>query len=86
MKSNHTFEKSLCESARLFSLSKSQTDLFLLLQASMITYQQLSMCKIHGNTEAAGRLSLKRLEKCGYIQSKKIPDTSAAKYYFLTAS
>lgn len=86
MKSNNNFEKSLCESAGLFSLSKSQADLFLLLQANTITYQQLSLCRLHGNTEAAGRLSLKKLEKCGYVQSKKIPDTSAAKYYFLTAS
>lgn len=86
MKSNTIFEKSLCESAGLFSLSKGQTDLFLLLQTNTITYQQLLLCKIHGNTEAAGRLSLKRLEKYGYIQSRKIPDTSAAKYYFLTAA
>lgn len=86
MRSNTTFEKGLCERAGLFSLSKGQTDLFLLLQANTITYQQLALCKIHGNTEAAGRLSLKRLEKQGYVRSKKIPDTGAAKYYFLTTS
>lgn len=36
------FEKSLAQDARLFSLSKTDMDLFLLAQTGIITYQQLS--------------------------------------------
>lgn len=82
---NTNFEKSLCKNARLFSLSKMHADLFLLLQTNTITYQQLSISKLHGHTEAAGRLSLKRLEKDGLIQSKKLPYPNQAKYYYLTS-
>ena len=64
-------------------LSKSQIGLFILLQTSVITYRQLFLSHLHGHTEAAGRLSLKRLEKRGYIQSKILPQQSKTKYYYL---
>ncbi|EOS76967.1 hypothetical protein C817_04031 [Dorea sp. 5-2] len=78
------FEKSLCESAGLFSLQKKQADLFLLSQTGLITYRQLALCNLHGKTETAGRLSLKTLEKDGLIQSRKLPNQHQNKYYFLT--
>ena len=85
MLSNTHFEISLRESAGLFSLSKTDTDLFLLLQTGIITYEQLHITKLHGETEAAGRLSLKRLEKKGLIQSRTINTYNQMKYYFLTS-
>lgn len=79
------FEESLCQDTRLFSISKTETDLFLLLQTTIITYEQLHATQLHGKTEAAGRLSLKRLEKSGLIQAKSIACHAQTKYYFLTA-
>ena len=84
MQSKTYFEKSLCESARLFSLCKNQMDLFLLSQAGIITYQQLAYCRLHGKTEAAGRLSLKALENDDLVQAKRLPNQYLSKYYFLT--
>lgn len=84
MQSKTYFEKSLCESAGLFSLRKKQMDLFLLSQAGMITYQQLAYCRLHGKTEAAGRLSLKALENDNLVQAKRLPNQYLSKYYFLT--
>lgn len=84
MQENTTFEKSLCESARLFSISKKNLDLFLLLQTSTITYQQLFLTGLHGATEASGRLSLKRLENEGYITGRQISSQSQSKYFILT--
>lgn len=85
MQTKTNFEKSLCESAGLFSLSKKHADLFLLSQTGMITYQQLALCRLHGKTEASGRLSLKKLEKEGVIQARKLPNQNQNKYYSLTS-
>lgn len=74
-----------CVSAGLFSLRKKQMDLFLLSQAGMITYQQLAYCRLHGKTEAAGRLSLKALENDNLVQAKRLPNQYLSKYYFLTS-
>lgn len=84
MQSNTHFEKSLCISARLFSISKKNIDLFLIMQTNTITYQQLYSTKLHGHTETSGRLSLKRLEEEGFIQGKQLVNISQIKYYFLT--
>ncbi|MDD3361809.1 MAG: replication-relaxation family protein [Hespellia sp.] len=84
MKSLSFFEKSLCDNARLFSLSKIQLDLFLLLQTNTLTYSQLFATRLHGNTEASARLAIKRLEKYGYVQSKILPSCNQTKYYCLT--
>lgn len=78
------FEKSLCESARLFSISKKNLDLFLLLQSNTITYQQLFQTGLHGSTEASGRLSLKRLENEGYIIGRQLSTQSQSKFFTLT--
>lgn len=85
MQTKTNFEKSLCEFAGLFSLNKKHTDLFLLSQTGMITYQQLALCRLHGKTEASGRISLKKLEKEGVIQARKLPNHSQSKYYCLTS-
>lgn len=79
-----TFEKSLCESARLFSISKKNLDLFLLLQSNTITYQQLLQTGLHGLTEASGRLSLKRLENEGHIIGRQLSSQGQTKYFTLT--
>lgn len=78
------FEKSLCQSARLFSISKKNLDLFLLLQTNTITYQQLFQTRLHGSTEASGRLSLKRLENEGYIIGRQLSTQNQSKYFTLT--
>lgn len=83
---NYTkFEDSLCVTAGLFSLSKTQTDLFLLLQCGMITYRQLGTTGIHGKTETSGRLSLKKAEQEGLVKSTKITDKEQVVMYTLTA-
>lgn len=83
---NYTnFEDSLCVSAGLFSLSKTQTDLFLLLQCGMITYRQLGTTGIHGKTEASGRLSLKKAEREGLVKNTKATDKEQVVLYTLTA-
>lgn len=83
---NYTkFEDSLCASAGLFSLSKTQTDLFLLLQCGMITYRQLGTTGIHGKTEASGRLSLKKAEQEGLVKNTKVADREQTIMYTLTA-
>lgn len=84
MQKNTNFEKSLCKSARLFSISKKNLDLFLLLQTNTITYQQLLLAGLHGSTEASGRLSLKRLENEGYIIGRQLSFQGQAKYFALT--
>ena|GEM_PF-3485971 len=83
MQTKSNYEKSLCRQAGLFSLSKNQADLFLLLQVGTLTYQQLAMTGLHGKTETAGRLSLKRLESSGLVQSREVPNHSQ-KHYLLT--
>lgn len=84
MQSYTNFERSLSQDARLFYLSKTDMDLFLLAQTGIITYQQLFLSRLHGTTEAAGRLSLKKLEKNGYIQARKLSPQNQNKYFFLT--
>ena len=84
MQSYTNFEKSLAQDARLFSLSKTDMDLFLLAQTGIITYQQLFLSRLHGTTEAAGRLSLKKLEKNGYIQARILSPQNQNKYFCLT--
>ena len=84
MQSYTNFEKSLLQDARLFYLSKTDMDLFLLAQTGIITYRQLFLSKLHGTTEAAGRLSLKKLEKNGYIQAGKLSSQNQYKYFYLT--
>ena len=79
------FEKSLCANARLFSITKKNLDLFLLLQTNTITYRQLHLTKLHGLTETSGRLSLKRLEAEGFIYSKQVTANSQIKYFYLSA-
>lgn len=84
MLSKTHFEKSLCQKTRLFSISKTEADIFLLLQAGTITYEQLHTTGLHGKTAASGRLSLKRLEKNGLAQSRTIAAFNQTKYYYLT--
>lgn len=79
------FEKSLCANARLFSITKKELDLFLLLQTNTITYRQLYATKLHGLTETSGRLSLKRLEAEGFIYGKQLTAHSQIKYFYLSA-
>lgn len=80
------FEDMLCKSAELFSFSKKHTDLFVLLQTNTVTYQQLALSHIHGASNTSARLSLKRLEKSGYVQAKELTKHNNEKYYFLTAN
>lgn len=83
---NYTyFEDSLCDLAGLFSLSKNETDMFLLLQCGMITYRQLKIAGIHGKTEASGRLSLKKAEQEGLVKSAKISEQEQTIVFTLTA-
>lgn len=84
MQSYTNFEKSLSQDARLFYLSKTDMDLFLLAQTGIVTYQQLFLSRLHGTTEAAGRLSLKKLEKDGCIQARTLSPQSQSKYFCLT--
>ena len=84
MQSYTNFEKSLLQDARLFYLSKTDMDLFLLAQTGIITYRQLFLSKLHGTTEAAGRLSLKKLENIRYIQAGKLSSQNQYKYFCLT--
>lgn len=76
------FERALMQKAGLFLLQKSDTDLFLILQTCTITYHQLHMTGIHGETQSSGRLSLKRLESDGYVSGKTYRDGN--KFYYLT--
>lgn len=76
------FEEALMRDAGLLYLQKSDTDLFLILQANTITYQQLYLTGIHGITSSSGRLSLKKLENLGYITGKTYAD--GKKLYHLT--
>lgn len=79
------FERSLCTNAGLLSLPKKCIDLLLLSQTSTITYQQLAITDIHQGNEAAGRQALKRLEKNGLVQGRRMtPSISQSKYYALT--
>ena len=75
----------LLHESGLLSLSQGDCDLFLISQANAITYQQLAATKLHGNTFASGRLSIKNLEKEGYVTSKYLPGNAREKYYILTA-
>ena len=68
----------------LLSLSQGDCDLFLIGQANAITYRQLAMTELHGNTITGGRLSIKNLEKEGYVISKLLPGYTREKYYILT--
>lgn len=79
------FKQTLLKEAQLLSLSQSDCDLFLIGQANAITYEQLAMTKIHGNTITSGRLSLKKLENDGYLTAKTMPGNSRTKYFILTA-
>ena len=74
MQTYTNFEKSLAQDARLFSLSKTDMDLFLLAQTGIITYQQLFLSRLHGMTEAAGR----------FIQARILSLQSQSKYFCLT--
>lgn len=78
------FDEKLCEYAELFYFSKKQTDLFVLLQTNTVTYYQLALSHLHGTSQTAARLALKRLESAGYIQSKSLAKHNNEKYYFLT--
>lgn len=79
------FKEILLQESGLLSLSQSDCDLFLIGQANAITYRQLALTGLHGNTTASGRLSIKRLEKEGYISSRFLPGNAREKYYILTA-
>lgn len=78
-------KQTLLKEAHLLSLSQSDCDLFLIGQANAVTYEQLAMTKIHGTTMTSGRLSLKKLEKDGYLTTKTMQGNSRIKYFFLTA-
>lgn len=78
-----SFEKNLLHQVKLLSLPKSDYDLFLILQANTITYQQLRITGIHGISEAGCRLSLKKLESEHLISSKLL--TNKKKFYILTS-
>jgi len=79
------YETNLIEKAKLLNLQKTDVDLFFILQTNTITYHQLMMTGIHGTTEAGGRLSLKRLEKNGYIRGRTIQTLNGTKYFTLTS-
>ena len=79
------FKQTLLKEAQLLSLSQSDCDLFLIGQANAITYEQLAMTKIHGTTITSGRLSLKKLERNGYLTAKTMPGNSRTKYFIITA-
>lgn len=75
----------LLQESGLLSLSQSDCDLFLIGQANAITYRQLTLTGLHGSTATGGRLSIKRLEKEGYVVSRLLPGNAREKYYILTA-
>lgn len=75
----------LLKESGLLSLSQGDCDLFLIGQTNAITYHQLSLTGLHGNSSTGGRLSLKRLEKEGYVTSRLLPGNVREKYYILTA-
>ncbi len=79
------FKEILLQESGLLSLSQGDCDLFLIGQANAITYHQLALTGLHGNTATAGRLSIKRLEKEGYVTSRFLPGNAREKYYILTA-
>lgn len=79
------FKEILLQESGLLSLSQSDCDLFLIGQANAITYRQLAMTGLHGNTATSGRFSIKRLEKDGYVTSRLLPGNAREKYYILTA-
>ena len=79
------FKEILLQESGLLSLSQSDCDLFLIGQANAITYHQLALTGLHGNTATAGRLSIKRLEKEGYVISRFLHGNAREKYYILTA-
>lgn len=75
----------LLHESGLLSLSQSDCDLFLIGQANAITYHQLALTGLHGRTSTSGRLSIKNLEKEGYVVSRFLPGNAKEKYYILTA-
>lgn len=75
----------LLQESGLLSLSQSDFDLFLIGQVNAITYRQLALTGLHGSTATGGRLSIKRLEKEGYVASRFLPGNAREKYYILTA-
>ena len=75
----------LLKESGLLSLSQGDCDLFLIGQTNAITYHQLSLTGLHGNSSTGGRLSIKRLEKEGYVTSRLLPGNTREKYYILTA-
>ena len=79
------FKNTLLRESGLLSLSQGDCDLFFIGQANAITYHQLAMTELHGKTSTGGRLSIKNLEKEGYVTSKILPGNTREKYYILTA-
>lgn len=75
----------LLQESGLLSLSQSDCDLFLIGQVNAITYRQFALTGLHGSTATGGRLSIKRLEKEGYVASRFLPGNAREKYYILTA-
>lgn len=75
----------LLKETGLLSIPQSDYDLFLIAQANTITYRQLAAAALHGATQTSGRLSLKKLEKEGYLSGREIPGNVRMKYYLLTA-
>ena len=69
----------------LLSLSQGDCDLFLIGQTRAITYRQLSLTGLHGSSTTGGRLSIKRLEKEGYVTSRLLPGSAREKYFVLTS-
>lgn len=79
------FKEILLKESGLLSLSQGDCDLFLIGQTNAITYRQLFLTGLHGDSSAGGRLSIKRLEKEGYVTSRFLPGNTREKYYILTA-
>lgn len=79
------FKNILMHESGLLSLSQGDCDLFLIGQANAITYRQLALTGLHGSTATSGRLSIKNLEKEGYVISRFLPGDAREKYYILTA-
>ncbi|MDE7204690.1 MAG: hypothetical protein K2O91_22945 [Lachnospiraceae bacterium] len=82
---SENLKQALLKEAQLLSISQSDCDLFFIGQANAITYEQLAAASIHGATKTSGRLSIKKLEKEGYLTAKTMPGNARTKYYFLTA-
>lgn len=79
------FKEILVRQAGLLSLSKSDCDLFLIAQANSVTYSQLAISGLHGSTKTSGRISIKNLEKEGYLLSRVLPGAAREKYFILSA-